>query len=65
MVYLSLTLCASKQVQESRGDNIYQNASTDLTGEMYGCDTTANANNINQEEEATYHHLHQDANETL
>lgn len=38
-----------KQEQEKEGNNIYQNASTDMTGDMFGYDTIANTVNKNQE----------------
>lgn len=41
---------------------IYQNASANITGDTSGYDTIAYSKN--QEEEATYDHLRQNANET-
>lgn len=38
-----------KLAQEKEGNNIYQNASTDMTGDMFGYDTIANTVNKNQE----------------
>lgn len=38
-----------KQAQEKEGNNTYQNASTDMTGDMFGYDTIANTVNRNQE----------------
>lgn len=38
-----------KQEQEKEGNTIYQNASTDMTGDMFGYDTIANTVNKNQE----------------
>lgn len=38
-----------KQAQEKEGNNIYQNASTDMTGDMFGYDTIANTVNKNHE----------------
>lgn len=45
-----------KQSRETDGNAIYQNASTDITGDVSGYDTIAY--NKNQKEEATYDHLH-------
>lgn len=47
-----------KKAQETEGNTIYQNASTDLTRDISGYDTIGNTVNKNQEEEATYDHLH-------
>lgn len=55
----------NKQAAESKGNNIYQNASTDLTGNMSEYDIIANADNKNQDRRATYDHLHQDANKLI
>lgn len=49
-----------EQANESRGNKVYQNAWTDLPR-----DIIANTVNKNQEEEAIFDYLHQDANETL
>lgn len=49
-----------ERANESRGNKVYQNAWTDLPG-----DIIANTVNKNQEEEAIFDYLHQDANETL
>lgn len=38
-----------KQAQEKAGNNIYQNATTNMTGDMFGYDTIANTVNKNQE----------------
>lgn len=38
-----------KQAQEKEGNNIYQNATTDMTRDMFGYDTIANTVNKNQE----------------
>eukprot|EP00105_Crassostrea_gigas_P038076 XP_019922224.1 PREDICTED: uncharacterized protein LOC109617101 [Crassostrea gigas] len=51
-----------KKTGKTEGNAIYQNASTDKTGDTSGYDTTAY--NKHQEEEATYDHLSQDANKT-
>lgn len=51
-----------KQTGKTEGNAIYQNASTDKTGDTSGYDTIAY--NKHQEEEATYDHLSQDANKT-
>lgn len=37
-----------KQAQEKEWNNIYQNTSTDITGDMFGYDTIANTVNKNQ-----------------
>lgn len=47
-----------KQSREREDTNIYGNVSTDITGNMSGYDTQANGNYKNQEEEATYDHVH-------
>lgn len=51
-----------KQTGETEGNTIYQNASTDKTGDTSGYDTIAY--NKHQEKEATYDHLSQDAKKT-
>lgn len=51
-----------KQAQERVCDNIYQNASTDITGDMSGYDTITY--NKHQEEDASYDYLQTDANDT-
>lgn len=38
-----------KHAQEKEGNNIYQNTSTDMTGDRFGYDTIANTVNKNQE----------------
>lgn len=43
-----------KQVQDTERNNIYQNASTNISGNKFGYDTIANTVNKNQKEEATY-----------
>lgn len=48
--------------KQTKGNTIYQNASTDITGDTSGYDTITY--NKHQEEEATYDHLHSDANDT-
>lgn len=47
-----------KHSEEREDNNIYGNVSTDITGNISGYDTQANGNYKNQEEEATYYHLH-------
>lgn len=42
-----------KQARETEGNSTYQNASTDITGDMSGYDTIVNTVNKIQEEEAT------------
>lgn len=37
-----------KRAQEKEGNNIYQNASTDMTGDIFGYDTIADTVNKNQ-----------------
>lgn len=54
----------NKQAAEREGNNIYQNASTDLTRNMSEYAIIVNADNKNQDKRATYDHLHQDANKT-
>lgn len=51
-----------RQEGKTEGNIIYQNSSTNITGDTSGYDTIAY--NQSQEEEATYDHLRQDANET-
>lgn len=51
-----------RQEGKTEGNIIYQNASTNITGDTSGYDTITY--NKNQEEEAVYDHLRQDANET-
>lgn len=51
-----------KQAGNTEWSTIYQNASTNITRDAPGYDTIAY--NKNQEEEASYDQLHQDANET-
>lgn len=51
-----------KQADKTEGNTIYQNASTDITGDTSGYDTIAY--NKHQEEETIYDHLGQDANKT-
>lgn len=51
---------SDKQTGKTEGNTIYQNASTDKTGDTSGYDTIA----YNKDEEATYDHLSQDANKT-
>lgn len=48
--------------RQAEGNIIYQNASINITGDASGYDTIAY--NKNQEEDAIYDHLRQDANET-
>lgn len=48
--------------RQTEGNNIYQNASTNITGDTSGYVTIAC--NKKEEEEAVYDHLRQDANET-
>uniref|UniRef100_K1Q0K7 Uncharacterized protein n=1 Tax=Magallana gigas TaxID=29159 RepID=K1Q0K7_MAGGI len=48
--------------RQTEGNNIYQDASTNITGDTSGYVTIAC--NKKEEEEAVYDHLRQDANET-
>lgn len=54
----------ANQAQETGGNIIYHNASTDITENISGYETITNANNKNKEGEPTYDHLHQGAKDT-